>query len=236
MSKLKITIPFLLIVTHVFIGCGDFIDYFEGITPLMKASLYGDYRKTKLLIENGAAVNAVDRYGESALTRAVRNSHSDIVDLLLQNNADIEVKTSTGWTSLMWACFNQDYKTAEILIKNKADINAFADDGSTALIKCIDRNTNIKLLELLLNSKAEVNDENGCSLPLVLACSKSINTDIKVIMLLVEFGANVHGTCNGDTALSRAIERGDYTIIDFIRNIKGVNLENNRREHKRVTS
>jgi len=183
----------------------------------MKASLFGDYNKAKLLIESGADVNALDIYGKSALTRAVRNQHSDIVELLVQNEADVEVKTDTGWTPLIWACFNQDYKTAEILLKNKADINAVAADGSTALINCIDRNTNIKLLKLLLEKNARLNDDNGCSLSLVLACSKSIHADIKVVELLVEFGANVDGVCDGDTPLSKAIERGDKRIVDFIK-------------------
>jgi ankyrin repeat protein len=68
-----------------------------------------------------------------------------------------------------------------------------------------------------LENNASLNDDNGCSLPLFLACSKSIRADIKVVELLVEFGANVDGVCDGDTALSKAIERGDKPIVDFIR-------------------
>lgn len=223
---MKKIILILLAVALGFWGCENFTDRLEGITPLMKASLFGDYNKAKLLIESGADVNALDIYGKSALTRAVRNQHSDIVELLVQNEADVEVKTDTGWTPLIWACFNQDYKTAEILLKNKADINAVAADGSTALINCIDRNTNIKLLKLLLEKNARLNDDNGCSLSLVLACSKSIHADIKVVELLVEFGANVDGVCDGDTALSKAIERGDKRIFDFIRGQTGASLNN----------
>ena len=43
----------------------------------------------KYLLENGALVNAATGTGDTALTYACENGHTDVSDLLLQYNAEL---------------------------------------------------------------------------------------------------------------------------------------------------
>ena len=54
-------------------------------TALMWASSHGHAKIAKLLISEGADVNAVDSFGSNALMKAIRQGHIQIVELLIAN-------------------------------------------------------------------------------------------------------------------------------------------------------
>ena len=58
-------------------------------TPLMEAAQEGHLDLVKYLLENGALVNAQTGTGDTALTYACENGHTDVADLLLQYNAEL---------------------------------------------------------------------------------------------------------------------------------------------------
>ena len=53
-------------------------------TPLMEAAQEGHLELTKYLLESRASVNAQSGTGDTALTYACENGHTDVADLLLQ--------------------------------------------------------------------------------------------------------------------------------------------------------
>lgn len=57
----------------------------------------------KLLIENGANVNAVNILNDTALIIATRNEYYGIVELLIQKDADVNAAATTGMTPLLYA-------------------------------------------------------------------------------------------------------------------------------------
>ena len=63
------------------------------------ASQKGYIGVVKLLLANGADVNAQNNNGDSALTRATLNGHLEIVKLLLTNGADVNAQDTDGDTS-----------------------------------------------------------------------------------------------------------------------------------------
>jgi hypothetical protein len=77
----------------------------------------------KLLVENGADVNAVDEGGESALHSAARG-FADCVKLLIQHGANVNQSSVSKTTPLWWAYFWNDIDSAELLINSGADVNA----------------------------------------------------------------------------------------------------------------
>ena len=75
-----------------------------GRTVLMWAAVYGHLNVAKLLLENGANINAQsDIENLTALMWAALNDHLDVAELLLENGADITIRDRTGETALEMA-------------------------------------------------------------------------------------------------------------------------------------
>jgi ankyrin repeat protein len=76
----------------------------DGWTPLMYAALYGNVESCKLLLGEGAAVNARNTAGGTALMYAVDDVAK--VKLLLERGADPNLRSGEGRTALMIAVAN----------------------------------------------------------------------------------------------------------------------------------
>ncbi len=76
----------------------------DGTTSLMWASLRGYTEDVRLLLDNGADINAKDNGGFTSLMGASWMDHTEIVELLLENGADVNAKNNDGQTALMIVC------------------------------------------------------------------------------------------------------------------------------------
>ena len=86
----------------------------------------------KVLIQNGADVNAVDKNKLTALHIAAKKGHVDVAKVLIQNGADVNAVDKNKFTALHFAAENGHVDVAKVLIQNGADVNA-VDDRKTAL-------------------------------------------------------------------------------------------------------
>ena len=71
------------------------------MTPLHVSANKGDARSVRVLLHQGANINAVDYDNRTPLYFAAYDGHVDTVkSLLADDNLDISVKRNGGWTAL----------------------------------------------------------------------------------------------------------------------------------------
>lgn len=99
---------------------------------LIRAARNGNLKKVKLLIQNGADINAKDNIGRTALIYAARVGHLKVAKLLIDKGVDVNAKDNYGWTALMHAAINGHPEVVKLLIDKGANINAKNDYGRTA--------------------------------------------------------------------------------------------------------
>lgn len=74
----------------------------DGSTPLMVAGLHGgrEERVIAFLLNRGAAIDAVDRDGFTALSRAIQGCRYARATVLIERGANIHIKDRAGKTAL----------------------------------------------------------------------------------------------------------------------------------------
>ncbi|MBE5867048.1 MAG: hypothetical protein E7292_12805 [Lachnospiraceae bacterium] len=99
-------------------GCGE--------TPLMIACYANEYDAVKVLLENGADVNAMDHHGKTPLVYVIHKNdynsdetlQAEIVKLLLEYGADPDIRGLYNETALEEARKYEKYEIESVLLKN----------------------------------------------------------------------------------------------------------------------
>lgn len=163
----------------------------------------------KMLLEAGADVNAVDKYGNSALVYAVKIENIDIINLLLSYGADPFLCNEMGQNAQF---FTKNTKIISILKKAKPstsnlvtfvpeDIDTKSLDKilqkdtsstylNTLLFNTVANNTNIKIIERLIKSGADVNFCTTNGITILMAALNNPNSN--VVKYLLSNGAEVN--------------------------------------------
>ena len=101
---------------------------------LLKAIEKGNLELVKELLEQGAEINARDKYGWTALHFASLYGHLEIVKELHEAGAEIEAKTNNnGMTALHYASRNGHLEIVKYLVEKGADIEAKTNYNKTSL-------------------------------------------------------------------------------------------------------
>lgn len=107
----------------------------DGWTPLHLAAYFGKIDTARVLLNNGAAVNArsTNAMENTPLHAAAAGRHADVAKLLLDRGAGANARQHGGWTPLHAAAQNGDVEMAKALVAAGADVRARAENNQTAL-------------------------------------------------------------------------------------------------------
>ncbi|WP_346678183.1 ankyrin repeat domain-containing protein [uncultured Brachyspira sp.] len=236
-------------ITEMLIGKADkniINDSLEGKTPLIIAVGNSYIDTAKILIENGANINAVDFEGWSALSYAVNNGDIEIAKLLLENKAKIKdelliaikspiVESSinimkllidnkaninytdeNGFNPLNIAIESGDMELTKFLITNGANVNSLMQDGVSLIGYAIAQN-NMDLLQILIENGANVNYTGGDSWAKTpLQTASRLGLD-NVVRILLTRNADINAVdMNGNTALHTAALNSQLSVVKLL--------------------
>ena len=236
-------------ITEMLIGKADkniINDSLEGKTPLIIAVGNSYIDTAKILIENGANINAVDIEGWSALSYVVNNgdieiaklllenkakikgelllaikspiaeSRIDMIKLLIDNKANINYSDDDGFTPLNIAIESGDMELTKFLITNGANVNSLMQDGVSLIGYAIAQN-NMDLLQILIENGANVNYTNGDSwADTPLKTASRLGLD-NVVRILLTRNADINAVdMNGNTALHTAALNSQLSVVKLL--------------------
>jgi len=175
-----------------------------GRTPLLIAAAYdGATEAARLLIENGADVNARDKGGISVLEQAASSNHIELVRLLLAKGATVNTADEGGFTPLMAAAGNGDRNAdlVKLLLAHGAAVNLksaesveIVKNGPIALghltaLQIAAGQANYEAVEALVKAGADVNAKDVRNItPLVFAVATD-HANPNIVKLLLARGA-----------------------------------------------
>jgi len=134
----------------------------KGRIPLIEASRRGHTEVALALLDSGAAVNAQDRYGVTALMYAAISGSPGIMDRLIKEGADVNAQDIDGRTALIETLTTENDcppKIIRALLNAGADPNVTIYGGLTPLMLAATGNSEV--INILIEAGADVNARDG---------------------------------------------------------------------------
>jgi ankyrin repeat protein len=191
----------------------------DRVTPLYQAVTWGRWDIARLLLENGASVDALSDHG-------VRQPERSSVGQVPQDTSQLFITFRATETPLLQAIHLQNVELVQLLLHHRANVDGPAQAEVTPLQQAVQtRNTSLVLT--LLNAGAAINGKvPGGYPPLFLAV---LNTDTAMIDLLLDHGADIHAKlADGTTLLHTAAGADNLPLVTRLLDAGlAVNAENN---------
>ncbi|KAL6824648.1 ankyrin repeat-containing domain protein [Trichoderma sp. SZMC 28015] len=170
-------------------------------------------KATHLSFTKGADVNAIDKYGRTALFYAVWNGHLPIVKRLVTERALVDMRDIIGGTPISYAlCYGHEDIANELMRGAQPDS---VDEIRRELFLSAVKHDHDPVIKRLLDNGADpgATDEEGVSL-VVLAIKKRKRNIVK---LLIERGADPNkGDRNGTIPLILAVKEGETDMVELM--------------------
>ena len=167
-----------------------------GEPPLHRAARVGDLDAARELIGRGAAVDARDAGGRTALDAAALSDHIELVELLLERGAAVGLATNRGGSTVLHVAAQRgSLDLVRLLVSRGADVAARNDAGATPLHYAA-QSRRTDAARVLLDAGADPRAASGRRgvTPLHLAANVG---HAPMVELLLERGADP-GTRNAD--------------------------------------
>lgn len=186
---------------------------------LITAIKNDNIEKVRELLDSGADVNHITRWGRTPLIIAALEYRLDIINILLENGADINHKDSRDKTAFMYAIEYNKVEVARELLKG--DVNINDENNKDALIELINRREKYDMIKFLLDNGMVYDFEKYNS-------SNKINYNhfnsfinngiINIVELFLERGADPNYYRLEYTPLIIAIINNNYELAELLLN------------------
>lgn len=183
-----------------------------GATPLMYAAVVGSAGAMTLLLDNGAAANATNATGATALMWAATDIEK--VRLLLARGADPKAVSKFGRTALTLAAMSPgSADIVRLLLANGADVKAVDGFKSTALHAAVGGD-DTETIRQFVDAGLDVHAVNIAGFtPLMISAGQG---NLAAVRLLIAKGANVNAV-SGDGSFQKvkagSIALGNWTPL-----------------------
>ncbi|KAJ7676013.1 ankyrin repeat-containing domain protein [Mycena polygramma] len=183
-------------------------------SPLYLCSAIAYIEGVRLLLENGADVNAAGGEYGSALQGAAATGNVDIVHVLLKQGADVNAAGGEYGSALQGAAATGNVDIVHVLLKQGADVNAASGNYGSALQGAA-RYGRVDIVHVLLKQGADVNAASGEYGSALQAAAWEDYVDI--VHILLEKGADVNAASgNYGSALQGAARYGRVDIVHVL--------------------
>jgi ankyrin repeat protein len=180
-------------------------------SPLAAAAERQDLAAVRMLLAEGADVNAAQPDGMTALHWAAFHDDLQLVQTLVTAGGRVTVRTRYDVTPLSLACTNGSTAIVELLLEKGADPNSTLPGGETALMTA-SRTGRLGPVKALLSRGADVNArERKGQTALMWAAAEG---HLEVVSALLEAGANRDERLrSGFTPLFFAAREGRTVVV-----------------------
>jgi ankyrin repeat protein len=165
-----------------------------GQTALHRAAMLGDAARARALLEDGANVNARNKYLYTPLAHAVIAHDPATVQVLIEHGADVAAKRRRGFTPLYDAAADGQVEIIELLLAAGADPRQPTEFGYEPLFTAV-HHGHIKATErLLADKRVDVNQATasaGFMALHVAAQGDEAGPHLALYERLIELGAQV---------------------------------------------
>ena len=174
-------------------------------TPLHVAARQGHAEIAKLLLENGAHVDARGANDYTPLHLAALYGHDEVIKVLIAAHATVDARSKDQMTPL-GASSKGRFAAAKLLLEAGADVNARATNGWRPLHTAASEGHG-EVVRLLLEHGATIDAATDAGVtPLQFAAQPG---HVDVVRLLADKGANINHRSNHTTALILALSGRD---------------------------
>jgi ankyrin repeat protein len=182
-------------------------------TPLHVASQCHSFRATRLLLEHGANIHARNKEDQTTTQLLLTNiwSHSphsdciDVIRLFLERGVDVDSSVDSNHSTMLHlASFWRNLKLIQLLLDHGANINTQDNDDQTPLQKLWaniahpgPQDDDIDIIRLFLERGVDVDSSVDSNHSTMLHMA-SFWRNLKLIQLLLDYGANINARDNDD--------------------------------------
>lgn len=189
----------------------------DGETPLMNSIMKRNVELMKYLIDHGADLSTMNRFGETAFFRAVFkfNHKLEVLKYLIEKGANMNVQDLRGQSVLMYS-IPMSVEVVKFLVDQGCDLSATNDEGDNALtIACFWKR--LEVAKILCEKGMNINHQNRKGeTPLYLSSDRN---SLDLVKYLISRGADMKiESKKGYTPfdIARACRFND--IVDFLEN------------------